>query len=362
MNYSKITKELEAAIAVLKTKGNGATNENREAFKTKLAEFRKIPLLKRATQFPAGLGNYGPNGYPVKVGTFGLIGKAVSERVQQGKQYAKTFDPFYERRLKAEWNNATRRGNAKRVAEIQAKLAEFEKQKAVSAANKVAREAAKKAAAETAAANKKAAAEQNEAMRKVIKEALIVLNTKGGNATVNNRAAYVRAIQAYRNSGHNVSLSNRNLGVNRYSTTTGTSRTKVTNTTKKTNHYEYIKDMREKIHKNPSQQRRLLDDALSNLSKRLYATSDNKRALEMINNYRRLSSNASYTANLTAGPSGARRPRRMRRRMKTRKVGRAVVSRSSSGSPPAQHQQRHRCSCLDRPHRQSYQDPQEPHR
>ena len=297
-NYSKITKELEAAIAVLKTKGNGATNENREAFKTKLAEFRKIPLLKRATQFPAGLGNYGPNGYPVKVGTFGLIGKAMSERVQQGKQYAKTFDPFYERRLKAEWNNATRRGNAKRVAEIQAKLAELEKQKAVSAANEVAREAAKKAAAEKAAANKKAAAEQNEAMRKVIKEALIVLNTKRGNATVNNRAAYVRAIQAYRNAGHNVSLSNRNLGVNRYSTTTGTSRTKVTNTTKKTNHYEYIKDMREKIRKNPSQQRRLLDDALSNLSKRLYATSDNKRALEMINNYRRLSSNASYTANL----------------------------------------------------------------
>lgn len=311
--HEKVAQELRSALGVLITKGNSATNQNRANFASKLAAFKalQINVGRRKALTPKGLNNYGPNGFPKMKGTFGLIGQAIGERAEQVKKSIATLNPMRERKLREALANAKRRSQTDRASQIEAELSAIEKQKAQVAANKVAQEAAKKAAIETAAANKKAAAEQNEAMRKIIKEALIVLNTKGGNATVNNRAAYVRAIQTYRNAGHNVSLSNRNLGVNRYSTTTGMSRTKATTTTtKKTNHYEYIKDMREKIRKNPSQQRRLLEDALANLSKRLYTVSDNKQALEMIDNYRRLSSNSSYTANLN---------RRAERRKATKK-------------------------------------------
>lgn len=300
----QVAKELRNALGVLISKGNSATNQNRATFVAKLAAFKalQINVGRREAWTPPGLNKYGNNGFPKVKGRLGLIGQAISERAEQAKKSIAALDPLRERRLKEELANATRRGQTNRASQIEAELAAIEKQRAQAAANRAAQEAAKKAASETAAADKKAKAEQKEALRKVIKDAMMALNTKASNATVNNRAAYVRAISNYKNAGYNVTMANRNLGVNRYSTTTGMPRTKTTTTTTTTktyaNHHEYVRNMREKLRKNPSQQRRLLEDALANLSKRLYTVSDNKRALEMIDNYRRLSSNSSYTANL----------------------------------------------------------------
>jgi hypothetical protein len=284
-------------------------------------------MLKRFGMSPKGLGNYANNGYPKKKGVGSFISQIVGSKVEG-------VLPFQTQRLNEAIRNANRRGQTNLAAALRAKKAAAEQ----AALNK-------KAAAEHAARNKKTAAEEKEAakeaarrarkaseeqkatekkaLRTAIQNAMIVLNSKGSNATTNNRAAYIRAIQAYKQAGYNVSLSNRNLGVNRYSTTTGASRTTKTTTTTRSaaNHYEFIKNMREKLRKNPSQQRRLLDDALTNLSRRLYSISNNKRALEMIDNYRRLSSNSSYTANLNRRAERRKAAKKNENRNKNKKGG-----------------------------------------
>lgn len=181
--------------------------------------------------------------------------------------------------------------NGTNVSQIQANIAKLDAEIQANAAAKAQQNAKK---------------QQEEALRRTIKEALTTLNVKGNSVSNNNRSAYVKALQSYKNfrgNGFEYSMSNRNIGVNRYSTTTGLKRTGPGKPPPKSTfntHHEFIRNMKEKLRKNPSPalKSRMLDDALINLSRRLGSISNNRRALDMIDNYRRLSSNTTFTSNL----------------------------------------------------------------
>jgi len=316
-NYTKIVRELASAIRVLKSKGNSATNNNRNEFKSKLSTYRAIPQLKRAAMIPKGLGNYENDGFPKKKGTMGIIGQIAGEKVagvrESAKELIEGLDPLQVRRLREQIMNANRRKNTAKAAVLRTKLATVEKAAAEKvAANKAVankavanKAAAVKAAANKAAANKASAEKENkqkvEELRRTIRSALVVLNTKGGTANTNNRAAYVRAIQAYVNSGKKITASNRNLGVNRYSTTTGMSRTaqKPSSTTFNTSS-AFISNMKKKlmVERDPKKRQTLLDVAIANLNKRLTMTARNGNALVLIGNYGGLSTNANYSGRI----------------------------------------------------------------
>jgi hypothetical protein len=172
--------------------------------------------------------------------------------------------------------------------------AQAEQNEAARKARAAQNEAARKAKAE----EKEAIRDQQKALRNAVVEARMRLNTVT-EPSANNRMAYARALQAYRNAR----LPETNvvaLGINKYNRT-GLARSKAkttTTTSSSKTHYEFIRNMKEKIRKNPSQKSRLLDEALINLSRRLGTVSNNRRALDMIDNYRRLSSNATFSSNL----------------------------------------------------------------
>lgn len=193
------------------------------------------------------------------------------------------------RKLQGQLNQATR--NGKNVSAIKANITKLQ---------------AEMNANTKAQAEQNAKKQQEEALRKAIKEALTTLNVKGNSVSNNNRAGYVKALQSYKNfkgRGFEYSLSNRNFGVNRYSTTTGLKRASTGKPTTKTygSHSEYIADVRKQLRdtSDSKKKRDILDRAILNLGTRLSAVTNNKRALNMIDNYRSLApSNTAYTANL----------------------------------------------------------------
>lgn len=188
-----------------------------------------------------------------------------------------------------------------RIGNLQKKMTTRVEQKEMAEHKKnEAREAVerKKSEARAAAENVE---RQKKALRNAVVAARLQMNSAQPEPSQGNRLAYATALQAYKNAGLSMNNRNGSLGRLKYNST-GVLRRSTTQPKKTTlnTHYDFIRNVRSKLSKtsNPRDKSKLLDEALSNLSKRLYATSNNRRALEMIDNYRRISSNTGYTSHL----------------------------------------------------------------
>ena len=236
-----------------------------------------------------------PPGPAKKPGILGVIGFLAKETA--AKATGKLLNTKVRRQAQIAQLRAQKQAetNAGRQTAIQANINRLQGEiTAINAKATEAAAAAKTKAEENAAAAKtkveNATAKAKE-LRNAVVAARIRLNT--GESSSNNRRAYATALQAYRNAR----LSERNivtLGINKYDRTGAKRSTTTTTTTTARSASEYIRNVKQRLEKADAKtKKKLLDDAISNLNKRLTGLS-NKNALIMIGDYGTISSNTNF--------------------------------------------------------------------